>query len=404
MALSRAMSLPAAAGYTAGSSWRVVGAVLDVCLWMVFVSLALRTSHFPVVFHRYSKEYAGLLVVVLATAILFTVAQLPRVFPVLYARRHALAWFVVFCPLLVFASVETGMRLFNLLGSDFYGEIRRYMTVLVLDDRLFFKNPALYRDTYQHVEIATNELGLRERPLKPHSTGEKRILVLGDSVAFGWGVRVEDAFPRQLERTLMRSWSGPVETINSGVPGYNSNQELSFLDMYGARLQPDMVLLVYVDNDIDAIDPGRVHMGVLPNPLKDPRGAADYFLSMSRLYFMLRHILPLLVGSVSPSPEQKRQTPGWQESMHSVKEMARICHARGLPLVVLHFRMIDDPVSRTLNQEIETLARVDGFHFSDTLPWFAGRNIRRLTNSFIDTHPNAEGASHLSRGDGPFPG
>jgi lysophospholipase L1-like esterase len=402
MALDRVIALPEAAAVGKGSSWRVGGVVAAAILWMVVVSMALRTSRFPVVFHRYSKEYAGLLVVALAVAIMLTVAQLPRIFPVLYARRHALVWFVVFCPLLIFASVETAMRAFNLLGSDFYGEIRRYMTVLVLDDRLFFKNPAQYHDTYQHVEIATNELGLRERPLKPHTTGETRILVLGDSVAFGWGVKVEDAFPRQLENALQLSPHEAVDTINSGVPGYNSTQELAFLDKYGAGLQPDVAVLLYVDNDIDAIDPARVHMGVLPNPWKDPRGAADYFLSMSRFYFMLRHMLPLLAGSVSPSPEQKRQTPGWQESMHSVDEMARICQARGLPLVVLHFRMIDDPISHALNQEIETRSQADGFYFSDTLPWFTGRNIRRLTNSFIDTHPNAEGHRILAEGTARF--
>jgi lysophospholipase L1-like esterase len=398
MALSRVMPLPAATRPASGHPWRVAGAVLGVFLWMVFISLALRPSRFPVVFHRYSKEYAGLLLVVLAGAIIVTVAQLPRVFPLLYAQRHALLWLVVFCPLLIFGSVETAMRLFNLLGSDFYSEIRRYMSVLVLDDRLSFKNPALYRDTYKHVKIVTNELGLRERPLKPHAAGETRILVLGDSVAFGWGVNVEDAVPRQLERVLQASQNGTVETINSGVPGYNTNQELTFLEMYGPRLQPDVALLLYVDNDIDAIDPARVHLGVLPNPWKNPRGAGDYFLSRSRFYFLLSHILPVVAGSVAASPADRRRTPGWHQSMQSLHEMARICRDRGIPLAVFHFRMIDDPISRALNDDLEARARADGFSFSDTLPWFTGQNIRRLTNSFLDTHPNAEGHRILADG------
>ena len=381
-----------------GRPWRIAGAALGVLFWLILVSMALRTSHFPVVFHRYSKEYAGLLLAMFAVTLLITIAQLPQVFPLLYARRHALVWFGVFCPLLIFASLEIAMRMFNLLGSDFYGEIRRYMTVLVLDDRLSFKNPALYSDYYQRVRIATNDLGLRERPLAPHSFGETRILVLGDSVAFGWGVNVEDAAPRQLERALQSSQTGTVKTINSGVPGYNTSQELAFLETYGDRLQPDLAVLLYVDNDIDAIDPNRVHMGVLPNPWQNPRGAADYFLSMSRSYFLVRHIVPVLVGSVTASPAELRRTSGWQQSMQSLDEMARFCRARALPLAVFHFRMIDDPISSALNQEIETHARADGFYFSDTLPWFTGRNIRRLTNSFIDTHPNAEGHRILAEG------
>lgn len=360
--------------------------------------MALRTSRFPVVFHRYSKEYAALLLLVLATATVVTVAQLPRVFAVLHARRHTLLWLLLFCPLLTFASVEGAMRLFNLLGSDFYSEIRRYMTLLVLDDRLFFRNPPLYRGMYQGVEVTTNELGFRERPLRPHAAGSARILILGDSVAFGWGVSVDDVFSRQLERRLQLSWSAPVETINSGVPGYNTGQELVILRLYRDRLQPDAVLLLYVDNDIDAIDPARVHMGVLPNPWEDPRGAADYFLSMSRFYFMLRHIVPVLVGPATSSPAARRQTPGWQNSMTSLQEMARLCQSRGTPLAVFHFRMIDDPLSRALNEELETRARAEDFYFCDTLGWFSGRNIRQLTNSFIDTHPNAEGHRLLAEG------
>jgi len=398
MAFSRVMALPAATRPASGNPWRVAGVVLGALLWMVFIALTFRQSRFPVIFHRYSKEYAGLLLVVLAGAIIVTVAQLPRVFPILYARRHALLWLLVFCPLLIFTSVETAMRLFNLLGSDFYSEIRRYMSVLVLDDHLSFKNPVLYRATYKSVKIVTNELGLRESPLKPHAAGETRILVLGDSVAFGWGVNMEDAVPRQLERVLQASQNGTVETINSGVPGYNTNQELTFLEMYGPRLQPDVALLLYVDNDIDAIDPARVHLGVLPNPRKDPRGAADYFMSRSRFYFLLSNILPVVLGSATASPDDRRRTAGWQQSMQSLHDMARICRDRGIPLAVFHFRMIDDPISRALNADLETRARADGFSFSDTLPWFAGQNIRQLTNSFVDTHTNAEGHRILADG------
>src|SRR5262249_54835066 len=151
-------------------------------------------------------------------------------------------------------------------GSDFYGEIRRYMTILVLDDLLYFKNPAGYRGAFEGVEISTNEIGLRDRPLKPRVPGVHRLLVLGDSVAFGWGGEVDDIFSRRLEHDIPQSGGVPVETINSGVPGYNTTQELAFLKLYADRVQPDVALLLYVDNDIDAVDPARVHMGIFPDP------------------------------------------------------------------------------------------------------------------------------------------
>jgi lysophospholipase L1-like esterase len=381
-----------------GRPWRAAASALAVGAWAVFVALAVRTSRYPVVLHRYSKEYAALLAIVLAMAAIVTTVRAPRVFAMLWARRHALIWFGLACPVLVFGAVETAMRAFNLLGSNFYGEVRRYMTVLAPDNRLYFKNPASFRGTFGSVEIATNELGLRERPLQPHVPGEKRILVLGDSVAFGWGVKVEDAFPSRLEAGFRQSGAAAVEAVNSGVPGYNTTQELRFLQTYGDRLQPDLVLLLYVDNDIDAIDPARVHMGILADPRKDPLGAIDYFLSTSHLYFMMRHLIPLAVGAARVSLAERRQSAGWRESMQSLDEMARDCRARGVPLAVFHFRMLDDPISHGLNDAIEDRAEADGFYLCDTLPWFAGRNIRRLTNSFIDTHPNAEGHRILAEG------
>jgi hypothetical protein len=78
--------------------------------------------------------------------------------------------------------------------------------------------------------------------------------------------------------------------------------------------------------------------------------------------------------------------------------MAHECRARGIPLAVFHFRMLDDPISHGLNDAIGDRAEASGVYFCDTLPWFAGRNIRRLTNSFIDTHPNAEGHRILAEG------
>ena len=371
---------------------------LPVVFWVAFAAMALHTSRFPVLLGRYSKEYAALLGIVFAAALAASVLQLPRVYQAFYGNRYVLVWLFVICPLLILIAVEGAMRSFNLLGSNFYSEIRRYTSVLVLDHDLYFKNPAGYRATYGRVEIATNEMGLRDHTLSPAPPpGTSRILVLGDSVAFGWGVNLESAFPRQLEEQM--SLTGrPVETVNSSVPGYNSRQEMTFLDLFGARLRPDTVLLLYVDNDIDAIDPRRVHMGILPNPLKDPGGAFDYFLSMSRVCFMLRQMTPVLLGRVTNSPEQERATPGWSDSMLSVSRMARYCRERNVHFVTFHFRMMADPVSDALDSDLASLAQTERFDYADTLPWFRTHNIRQLTNSFIDTHPNAAGHRILAQG------
>jgi hypothetical protein len=298
--------------------------------------------------------------------------------------------------------LEAALRMFNLLGSAFYTEIRRYGHVMLPDQRLYYRNPVNFRGVFQGVEVSTNALGLRERPIAPKSPHRVRVLMLGDSVAFGWGVQVEDVASRQLERELLTRSGVDVETINSGVPGYNTLQEALFLQTYGDMVQPDMVLLLYVDNDTDYLDTTHPYLGHMPNPLQSPLQATDYVLSSSRVYFMARHFAPALLSSVWNKGSGEANTVGWRVSMHSLADMAAYCRTRGIPFVTFLYRLIPDPHTDRLRTSLSEIAQRDYFYFCDTLPWFAGRNFRLLVNSFVDAHPNAEGQRILGHGIADF--
>jgi lysophospholipase L1-like esterase len=77
-----------------------------------------------------------------------------------------------------------------------------------------------------------------------------RILVLGDSCAFGVGVEDDQTWPCQLERDL-RDAGHDVSVINAGVPGYTAYQGLKFLERNVDRLQPDLVICCFGFNDLD---------------------------------------------------------------------------------------------------------------------------------------------------------
>lgn len=94
----------------------------------------------------------------------------------------------------------------------------------------------------------TNAHGLRdvEREVaKP--PGRKRILIVGDSVVAGHGVKdLEDLMSRQLEHMFP---SGKVEVFNLGVSGYCTRAEIELLRQRGLQFDPDLVILVFVEND-----------------------------------------------------------------------------------------------------------------------------------------------------------
>ena len=107
---------------------------------------------------------------------------------------------------------------------------------------------------WQSIPVDINANGLRG----PETTYEKppntyRILNLGDSVAMGWGVREEETYGRQLEQLLNEQATGDLryEVINAGVPGWNLENELAFLEAEGLKYEPDLILLdLTIVNDI----------------------------------------------------------------------------------------------------------------------------------------------------------
>ena len=77
-----------------------------------------------------------------------------------------------------------------------------------------------------------------------------RIAVVGDSASFGWRVGTKNSFPKILEWILNYKEGENFEVINFSVPGYNTAQELAVIEEKVLKFQPDMVILVYSDNDI----------------------------------------------------------------------------------------------------------------------------------------------------------
>ncbi len=79
-----------------------------------------------------------------------------------------------------------------------------------------------------------------------------RVLVLGDSVVEGAQVAYEETIAARLAANLAQlGVAAQLETINAGVAGFGTGQELLFLQTDGARLQPDLVVLVFtVANDV----------------------------------------------------------------------------------------------------------------------------------------------------------
>jgi lysophospholipase L1-like esterase len=119
-----------------------------------------------------------------------------------------------------------------------------------------------------------NDLGFRGQLPDPELDGDGglRVVCLGDSFTFGWGVEDADTYPVQLEAALEEvlaarvagdaAHSGPrrspvgAEVLNVGLPGYNTWQEHRLYEKLVRPMAPDVVVLGWYLNDLDPLSYG----------------------------------------------------------------------------------------------------------------------------------------------------
>ena len=97
------------------------------------------------------------------------------------------------------------------------------------------------------VMVDINSDGLRDKEYPVSKSDKHRIIFLGDSLTFGWGVKEEETFATLIEEDL--NSSSPTEVLNFGTGNYNTEQEVNLFIDKGLKYNPDKVVLFYFIND-----------------------------------------------------------------------------------------------------------------------------------------------------------
>jgi len=85
---------------------------------------------------------------------------------------------------------------------------------------------------------------------------KKRILILGDSVTFGYCLDYEDTFSGILEKQLVSSKKFHGEVINAGHIGFNIKDSANYYKIYGNKFNPDIIIIAVnrSDNTSQSLD------------------------------------------------------------------------------------------------------------------------------------------------------
>ena len=111
-------------------------------------------------------------------------------------------------------------------------------------DLLWSPKPG-FRGAFMQQPVTINGLGLRgPEPREPRP--RRRLLCVGDSITFGYGVGDDQTYPAALGRALA---ARDVEVVNGGVTGYTSHQVRKLLERVAPPLRPDVVVVCIGWND-----------------------------------------------------------------------------------------------------------------------------------------------------------
>ena len=153
------------------------------------------------------------------------------------------------------------------------------------------------------IHIAINSYGLRGPEWSRDKPADvRRIMALGDSSVYGFGVQDEQVFTAQLDQNL----GEPVQVINSAVPGYSTYQTINLLQIRSLSLQPDLLLVgcIWSDNNFDSfVD--RDLLAAYSSFRNQHARTVHEALSSSALYTILDYKLRVL----RTFPEERRV--GW---------------------------------------------------------------------------------------------
>jgi hypothetical protein len=130
--------------------------------------------------------------------------------------------------------------------------------------------------------LRINSTAQRGDDIAPRSASERRILFLGDSFTMASSLPEEDTFVRQIGHRLAAHYPETIRTINGGVNGYSTYQELAYYRYFTRWQKPDIVVLCFFTGNDYRDNMVSTRQGRLLNPVLIPDPA---FGSMETPYY-----------------------------------------------------------------------------------------------------------------------
>jgi hypothetical protein len=310
--------------------------------------------------------------------------------------------------LVALLALEAGIRLSKFELGDWLAARRKFALYVEWNaDGQYDRGTPLAHFAAGAIDYQYNSLGMRGPEPTPKRAGTTRIVTLGDSVTHGTGVAVEQTYPNQLAKLLA---DRPVEVVRVAMAGWNTQQELNCLRHNIDVFAPDVVVLLYVTNDNERLDPweaarrspptfaNRIYRSLVTNSRLFEWGAWIYTAKLKpadweSLRPLAQHAAERKAGGAPFSSTD----PGWAESRLALEELVTFTRHRGAQLVIFAWNLGNEPPGPAMVASLQEFGAEFGVPVYDTSSLYTDDEpLSFWVLPFVDPHPNPRAHERLA--------
>lgn len=236
--------------------------------------------------------------------------------------------------------------------------------------------------------VITNSIGIRDERefsiTKPNDT--IRIVGIGDSLMYGFGVNNNEAFLFHLEKLLNQTLKYNIEIMNFAVPAYNTEAEVETLKKKALKYDPDIVIILWVDND---------YCPMLEFNKKILWYDQILYHSWAYKYVIKKRLKNVCINlnlCNEKSETEYSLTEGIERSKEALISLGNL--SREYNFLTIFVKYPQEPYLPNLPrfEEIEQIVKEEGFVYIDLADLYDGYDMNLIWNKGKrEPHPNAFG-------------
>jgi|TARA_Y100000310_G_C20563698_1_gene754389 lysophospholipase L1-like esterase len=262
----------------------------------------------------------------------------------MYLNKYYKIWLPITSILLFFVVIELICRTLDFtdpstMGFKFY--VRHVDNDVhypfMIEDPLFMWSP---KPNYEgNVKsggfIKINSEGFRDKEYKiKKDKNSFRILSLGDSSTFGWGVNsFSKLYHTLLEEKLNKDFNPNInyEVINGGVTGYTSHQGLNIYKKKFVKYKPDVVTFYFGINEKKSAFYLNDRQIMQPKTSDNVIALKSYFMEKSAFY----RLLSIIALNINAKFRKRVQRVSLEDFGRDIVEMNELCKKNGAMLLLI---------------------------------------------------------------------